>query len=371
MKYLFFAVFLLHGAIHLMGFVKAYDIAQLPDFTVSIQKTSGFFWLMATLMLLTAGIGFLRNDSWWSWLAIVSVLLSMILIIAVWKEAKYGMIPNVIILVVATVSLMTQIFDNGTDAEILQMLGRSETITQSKISDNEISGLPDPVKRWLDVSGVVGKEKTHSVWLKQQAKMKMKPGKDTWSHAVAEQYFTVQNPAFVWRVRMQMPPFIHIVGRDKFMDGKGEMLIKLFSVIDLVNEKGPKMDEGTIQRFLGEIVWFPSAALSPYITWEAIDAFSAKATMIYKGTKGSGIFYFNEEGDFVRYVALRYKGNEPDAKRYEWVIDVTERAVMNNVKIPVKMTATWKLDGGDWTWLDLEVTDIKYNTDAMGNFKTR
>lgn len=363
MKYLFSAILFVHGAIHLLGFVKAFNLAQLPGLMGHISKMSGFFWLVAALLLVSAGIGFLRTENWWSWLAILSALLSLVLVISVWKEAKFAIIPNLLILVVASVSVMTGLFNNKTDAEIRQMLGRSDTTKLSIISKEDISGLPYPVKRWLEVSGVVGKEKTHSVWLKQQAKMKMKPEQDSWTHAVAEQYFTVQNPAFVWRVQMKMPPFIQIVGRDRFVDGKGEMLIKMFSVIDVVNEKGPKMNEGTIQRFLGEIVWFPSAAISPYITWEAIDAYTAKATMAYKGTKGSGIFYFNEKGDFVRYSALRYKGNEPDAIRYEWEIKVTEHAVMNNIKIPVKMTATWKLDEGDWIWLDLEIVDIKYNID--------
>ncbi len=77
--------------------------------------------------------------------------------------------------------------------------------------------------------------------------------------------------------KMNMPPFIKITGRDKFVDGKGE-----------------KMDEGTLQRFLAEIVWFPSAALSQYITWEAIDSLSAKATMNYKGTNGSGLVAISE-----------------------------------------------------------------------------
>ncbi|MDN5330561.1 MAG: hypothetical protein PWP35_2348 [Bacteroidales bacterium] len=36
------------------------------------------------------------------------------------------------------------------------------------------------------------------------------------------------------------------------------MLIKVNSLIPVVNEKGNKLDEGTLQRYLGEIVWFPS-----------------------------------------------------------------------------------------------------------------
>jgi hypothetical protein len=49
-------------------------------------------------------------------------------------------------------------------------------------------------------------------------------------------------------------------------------------------------------RFLGEIVWFPSAALSPILTWEAIDGTSARATMRHGGLVESAVFAFSDEG---------------------------------------------------------------------------
>lgn len=251
--------------------------------------------------------------------------------------------------------------------EIDYLLSKTNTVENISLVQNDLDNLPYSVQNWIKQSGILDKERVRTVWIKQKAKMKMKPEQENWYDATAEQFFTVDNPGFIWTVKMKMSPIIKIKGRDKFVDGKGEMLIRMNSILNIVNEKGPKIDEGTIQRFLGEIVWFPSAALSPYIKWEEIDSLSAKATMDYKGTKGSGIFYFNEQGDFIKYSALRYKGNEPDSKRYEWVINVSEYATMDGVRIPVKMTATWKLDEGDWTWLELEITDIKYNIKSIMN----
>lgn len=361
MKFLFSTIFIIHGAIHLLGFLKAFKISRIPQFTNDISKVSGLFWLLIAVLFFISAIGFIKRENWWNWLATVSVIISFILIITVWKDAKYGLIVNSIILIVVILSTMTVRFDKKTETEISKILEHTKIISKTKVSEEEISKLPEPVKKWLKVSGVVGKERIHSVWLKQKAKMKMKPKQQNWNDAISEQFFTIQNPAFVWKVKMNIPPFIKILGRDSFINGKGEMQIKMFSMVNIVNEKGIKIDEGTMQRYLGEIVWFPTAALSSHITWQAIDSYSAKATMNYKGTKASGTFYFNEKGDFVQYSALRYKGNKPDAKRYNWVINVLEYAVMNDVNIPVKMTATWKLDEGDWTWLELEIKDIIYN----------
>ena len=142
------------------------------------------------------------------------------------------------------------------------------------------------------------------------------------------------------------------------------MLIKLHSLFNVVNEQGDKMNEATLQRYLGEMVWFPSLALSPYITWEQIDENTSKATMTYKGTSGSGTFYFNSNGDVAKFTALRYKGNEKHAKRYNWEMNILDYKTFEGIKVPAKMTSNWKLDDKDWTWLKIEVTDIKYNKNA-------
>ncbi len=247
-------------------------------------------------------------------------------------------------------------------AEILSSVKEGEAPI---VTEERIQSLPEPVKKWLKTTGIVGRPEIRRGWLSQSAQMTMKPDQKKWYTAKAKQLFTTDPPAFLWTVRMKMNPLISIKGRDKFVDGKGEMRIRMNSLINVVHETGEKIDEGTLQRYLGEIVWYPTAALSPYITWESIDEFSAKATMRYNGTEGSGTFYFNEKGDFIRFSAMRYKENTSDARRYEWIISVRKYAVMDGVKIPVEMDATWKLEDGDWTWLKLTIDKIIYDQDKQ------
>jgi hypothetical protein len=83
--------------------------------------------------------------------------------------------------------------------------------------------------------------------------------------------------------------------------------------------------------------------------------------LLHQGAKGSGTFYFTDDGDFISFSAMRYKGNEPDAKKYEWVLSVDGYESFEGIRVPAKMTATWKLENADWTWLQLEIDDIAYN----------
>ncbi len=361
MKFFLSIVLLVHGAIHLLGFVKGFDLAQIQNLHSNISKTSAIVWLITFLVLVFSATMLLLNKNIWMYLAGAGILLSTILIIQNWSDARFGMIPNIIIIIALLVSSSGCAFNKKIAGETNAILDAAGKPAKEVITKEDLDKLPLALQNWLKNSGAADKPIPQTVWLTQNFNMKLKPDQEKWHEATAEQYFTTENPAFIWTVKLNMSPVIQIRGRDKFVDGKGEMQMKMNSIINLGKETGEKMDEGTLQRYLGEIVWFPSAAVSPYISWEEIDTLTAKATMSYKGTTSSGIFYFNENGEVMKYSALRYMGNDPDAKRYEWVIKVDEYAHFEGIRIPSKCSATWKLDEGDWTWCILEITDLAYN----------
>jgi len=367
-RIIFIIILGVHGLIHVMGFVKAYNIAEIKELTLQVSKSMGIIWLITFTLFSAALIQYsLKNEFWWI-TATAGILVSQLLIITFWKDAKFGTVPNVIILFVAVIACAQLSFNRMVSGEIETMFSRITHHESSTITNEMITRLPEPVQRWITHSGLAGRENIHAVRLKQKALMKMKPEQEKWTEAYAEQYFTVNKPAFVWKVGMKMMPLVELSGRDKYIDGKGEMLIKIFSLIPVVNSSGnEKINMGTLQRYLAEIVWFPSAAFSRYITWEEIDKNSAQATMTYMGTSGSGVFNFDEKGDFIKFSTRRYMGDGDEAQLREWIITVHEHKAMNGIRIPVKMDITWKLESGDWTWLKLEIIDIEYNKSAEWN----
>ena len=155
--------------------------------------------------------------------------------------------------------------------------------------------------------------------------------------------------------------FIKINGRDKYMNGKGNMLIKVMSTIPIGNSSGEEMDQGAMLRFLAEIIWLPSAALNDYITWGAVNDSTAHATMINANQKVSGLFYFDQNGDVVGFEGKRYGNFQGHFSLETWYVRILEHKEFNGVRIGNKCEVTWKLRPGDFTWLQLEVTDISYN----------
>ncbi|WP_243729677.1 DUF6920 family protein [Salegentibacter sp. 24] len=351
----------LHGVIHLFGFLKAFGIIEFNAIAQPISKSFGMLWLVAFILLSVTLSLLIINFRYWWIIGIAGVMLSQFLIFNYWNEAKFGTILNLIILACALIAFSTLNFQRKITAEIDQLLTQSQQPEKILVTEQMISTLPEAVQKWLLSSGIVGQELIQNIYLEQNIKMLMKPEQRKWTTARAKQYFTVDPPGFIWSVKLNIRPGISIVGRDKFVAGKGEMIIKLFSIFPIAKAQGsPKIDQSTLQRYLAEIVWFPSAATSSYITWEAIDEFSARATMNYKGTKASGVFYFDNHGNFKKFIAMRYK-EASDLKPTKWIVSATKIEKRNGISIPVASKVSWKLDSGDWTWLKLEISELKYN----------
>lgn len=353
---------LLHGMIHLLGFLKANKWARLEELTLPISPAWGMAYLIAGIILVTTAVLYYFQLPYWWGLAMIGVILSQILIIFFWQDARFGSIPNGIIILIAAVGLANFSFNQTTKQEAEEMLRQGNADSAGVITEDRLGGLPLPVQKWLKHSNITEKPPLKSVYLKQKYQLKMKQDQKDWYEATADQHSTIDPPGFVWNLEMDMMRIIPVVGRDQFKDGKGQMLIKLMSVIPVVNEKeNIKIDQGSLQRYLGEMVWYPSAALGKYVFWEGIDDTSAKATLTYNNTSGSGIFYFDESGDVKSFTALRYMGSGPDAPLHEWRVDVIETGESDGIRIPIKASVTWKLPEGDWTWAHFEIMEAKFS----------
>ncbi|TPV32458.1 hypothetical protein FJ651_12920 [Paucihalobacter ruber] len=360
MRILFVVVIIIHAAIHLLGFVKGFEFKEVKSLTMPISKTAGIFWLLATVLLLFYAISFMLNHKYQWIFGFVAVAISQLLIIFFWKDAKFGTIANLMILVVVLVTFGKHQFQSMVEKESQIILKSTASNNNLLVTKQSLDSVPLPVERWLIRSGVVDKPYATSAKVAQTLQLKMKPDQEQWLSANANQISNLQEPAFIWSVEVKMNPFLNFYGRDKLINGNGTMLIKLNALFNIVNETGPKISEGSMQRYLGEMVWFPTLALSDYVSWQSVNDSTAIATLNYMEKHVSGTFSFNSEGDFIQFSTFRFMGNDPNSQRYEWVLKVQDYNIFEGIKIPSKMTATWKLTAGDWTWLKLQIDDVNY-----------
>jgi hypothetical protein len=258
----------------------------------------------------------------------------------------------------------TRRFQRRIDGEARALLAAARGSTGGTVEAKELEKLPPPVRRWLEASGVVGRPRASTARLKQRGEFRTAPDKP-WMPVVAEQYYSVDPPGFVWRVNARMMRVLPLAGRDRHADGHGDFLIKAASLVTVAHGVGPEVDQATLLRYLGEIVWFPSGALDKSITWEAIDARSARATISHAGVTATAVFEFDERGRLTKQTADRYMSSGGASRLEKWVIPVTEWRKVRGVELPVRGNAIWKLAGGDFDYFRWEILDVEVNHPAL------
>jgi hypothetical protein len=362
----------LHAAIHLLGFLKAWKLAALPALSgrtvvplgEGARRAFGLAWLAAALVLLgTSALRVAHSEAWWM-VALPGIVLSQALIAFQWADAKAGTLGNVVIALSVVVAAATSRFEAGVVKEVRDLIGAAAPIDSGVVRREALERLPPPVARWLTRSGVVGKPEARTIRLRQRGEMRTSPSGE-WMPARARQYFSVNPPGFVWSVDVTMARVIPIVGRDRYVHGRGQMRITAAALLDVVDASGEMIDQGTLLRYLGEIVWFPSAALSAPIAWEPVDARHARATMSHAGVTASAVFGFDALDRFADLEARRYMGDGPRAKLERWSVSARSWRTLSGIEIPVRGVVRWHLDSGEFEYYRWEILDIDYDVATL------
>lgn len=353
--------------IHLMGFAKEWNLGPDGRFlgktiihlSENTSKFAGVLWFITCMLLLVATYGYYSRKDWFWIVGIAGIVISQMLIILYWPDAKWGTIANVILLVLIVFAAGRFEFNRMVKKEVDNLVSSSSG-DNTIISKEEIAILPEIIKTWLRKSDVIGRAMPTSVHIKQRGSMRTTPYGE-WMPFDAEQYFTIDPPGFVWNATIHTDKFIDIVGRDKFENGKGNMLIKAASLIPIANSTGKEIDEGTMIRYMAEIIWFPHSAVSDYLDWEEIDSTHARVTMSYNDMTVSGIYTFNKDGFPIGFEAQRYGEFEGKFYKEKWLVTTTHYGYFEGMPVANASEVTWKLKGGDFTWLRLVISDVQYN----------
>ncbi len=365
MKTAFIVLILAHGLLHLIGAVKGLGLVDVQQISLPVSRTTGIVWLAACVLFSAYCVALIVNDQFAWTIGLAAVVVSQVLIVMYWGDARFGTVPNILVILVSAVAIGTMCFKRTIADDTERLIGLHRSGEERLLRVEDVSALPDPVKRWLERSGALNRPRVRLGRVKQVARLRMRPSQKDWLTADALQYTVLDQPGFIWSVDVAMNDLVMFRGRDLFINGTGEMLIKLNSLFNVVNERGVDLNEATMQRFLGEMVWFPSLAASPLVSWEQINDTTVKANMSYRGTSCSGTFVIDKYGDVREYSAMRFFGGDPSGSRKLWRMNISRYGMFQGIRVPVEMTSTWRLDEGDWTWLELTVADLSYNDLAL------
>jgi len=232
--------------------------------------------------------------------------------------------------------------------------GRDLTI----VTEEMLRALPPPVRRYLAYSGVVGKPIPNTIGLTQTGKIR-NAANASWMNIEAEELYSTDPPAFVWKAAFPSRNLPVVLGRDSYLDGKGSILMKVLSLFAVAAERGAELNDAALMRYLNEMMWFPAAFLGRNVTWTAIDDTSAEVTLHDRGVSATATMVFDAEGRPVNFRAQRY--NTTTRQLEIWETPISTYATFEGLSLPSKGQAVWKLADGDFAYVELEVLTVSYD----------
>lgn len=228
------------------------------------------------------------------------------------------------------------------------------------ITADNLSHLPEPVRRYLTHAGIIG-----TPWIKT-ARLgysgKFRTGADKpWMGMTATQVYQTNPPAFHWQARLSIMGLPLLSGSDTYKDGHGHMFGRMAGLFTIFDARGPEMDQGTMVRYLQEMIWFPTAFLGENITWAAVSDHAADVTFHDGGRSVSARLYIDDEGRLLTFRAERYAEKGGDFVMRVWTTPMAEYGLRGGLNLPVRGQAVWHMPEGDLTYADLTLGEIVYN----------
>lgn len=361
MRVAFILVLLIHGLIHLLGFAEAFGIYDFKEITDDITKPLGILWLLgALLFILTVMFYSFKMNYWWLF-SFIAVVLSQILIFYFWNDARFGTIINLIILFISIVGFQTWNFENKYKTDVIEGIERTDKIDKidkDLLKKDDIQYLPALVQEYIKYIGAINKPKVKNVKVAFSAEMRSKT--QDWFKLTAEQhnFFDKSERLFFLKAKVKGLP---TRGYHLYKEGKSSMIIKLFSIIPVVNVSGDEMFKAeTVTLFNDMCFLAPATLIDKRIKWEEVDSTSVKATFTNQKVTISAILYFNEIGQLVNFESFdRYDVN--DMKQYKFSTPLKNYKLINGYNIANYGEAIWHYPEGEFVYGRYYLKDIKYN----------
>ena len=242
---------------------------------------------------------------------------------------------------------------NQFNKEVKQLFSQSKIIRDKAFDYKMLLDLPEPVQQYFRHVLKNGQPYISYVRLKHTGQFKINQDKD-WTKIEGEQYFTTETPGFIWKGTTSM-----FTARDMYIADTGRLVVSLFSVYNIGDNKGEKFNQGELMRWLGESVWFPTNLLpGKNLQWAPIDNSSAKLIFNHAGLTISYIVRFNGNGEITQLETKRYMENE---NLETWLGKLSDYKEMNGVVIPTTIEGIWKLPQADYSYAKFTIKTIEYN----------
>lgn len=364
LRILFAAILTVHALIHFLGVAKGFEFARLNTLRMPISRAMAIVWLGAGVMLLAAVVALFVKPQWFWAIGALGLVLSQIVIISSWGDARFGTIANVLLLgAVVHGAFARGPFGLRTEYERLVRAGISSTAAKPPshvVTEADLSPLPPAVQRYLRFTGVVGTRRPVGFRARLTGRIRGSATAE-WMPLEVEQVNFYNPPRrYFWMnaTRGGLP----VDGLHAYGETEASMRVRLLSLIPVVDQHGPDMMRTETVTVLNDMAVFaPAALLDASIHWREIDATQVEATYTNGPNTIRAVLVFADTGALVDFWSDDRPALAEDGKTMipqRWSTPLRDYRTMGPYRLATHGEARYTAASGEYTYLELEIHDV-------------
>src|SRR5829696_1090637 len=292
--------------------------------------------------------------------------------LAVVKSLWSRTLPRVFLIVLALVAVLllgawlygAYRWNTETQELRARLTAARAPVRPQTVDFHELKGLPAPVMRYFHTVLKDGQPMVSAVRVRHTGTFNMGEGsEDNWKPFTSDQVVVTQRPGFDWNGRVAMMPGLPVRVHDSYAAGEGILHASMLGLFTVVDMRGTgDVAEGELMRFFAEAAWYPIALLpSQGVRWEAVDDYSAYATLDEGDLSLTMLFTFNEEG-FIETVSAEERGRAVDGEVVPtpWQGRFWNYEERGGMVVPLDGEVAWLLPEDEKPYWRGHITEIRY-----------
>jgi len=229
------------------------------------------------------------------------------------------------------------------------------------LSLEDLTGLPAPVRRYVQRSGAIGKPRPQNMRFAFDADMYRGPGQAP-MHATSIQYTFFDRPAriFLMKARMFGLPVraLHVYRQEQ-----ATFTVRVASLVDMVDLRGAEISAAETVTVLNDLcLMAPGALADPRLAWSPIDDRTAAVTFTNGPHRVAATVAFNDRDELVDF----WSDDRPESSsgRFvpsRWSTPVDEYRDVGGSHLIHRGRAVYARPDGPFTYGSFTLRSIEYD----------
>jgi len=229
------------------------------------------------------------------------------------------------------------------------------------VTEDDLRDLPEPMARHLRFTGAVGKKRISAAHIIHSGRFK--PGANRrWMPITGEYFITTRKPSFFWYAKLAVLPGISVVALDSYAAGMGRMVVKVMSLVTLVDVSSRQVSASAFGRCVAELIMAPTFFLDRgQVRCVQTGADSVRCTVTDGALSTDADLFVNPDGSLDRMELMRYfdrgKGN---ATLERFTARGSRPTSFDGRILASRMDGFWNLTGGDLHYVSFDIDRVEF-----------